>query len=103
MFKKKHVSYETDENEIINYLENEKVSYKKDFNAKNLQTYYFFAEPAYAIITETEYEEMPKNKFSSLKHELRMHNAKLKRTCVNKKINDINKKINDITNDENKK
>jgi len=93
----------SDEKEIISYLTNEKIDWKKDFDEVKLKTFYYFWKPTYLIIDSKEnVEEITHKDFQNLKHSFLGYKSKIKRKYVKKKENIIKGKVSKLSNHDNK-
>jgi hypothetical protein len=91
-FKKRIVTYTTDEEEILKYFKDNKISYKKDFDEETLNAFYYFWKPAYAIMTHSEYEEIDKRQFSMIRQKFQVYKVKVMRKKIKEKENYIKNK-----------
>lgn len=99
-FNKNVVTYTSDETQIIEYLKQEKIIYKKDFDEKRNVAFYYFWKVAHLIISQTGIEEIEHQQLRKIKHAITHYNVERKKITIKSKENDIIRKANDLLNNE---
>lgn len=99
-FNKNVVTYASDETQIIEYLEKEKIIYRKDFDEKRNVAFYYFWKAAHLLISQTDIEEIDHQQLRKIRHAITHYNIERKKIIIKSKENGIIRKANDLLNNE---
>lgn len=99
-FSSDKISYNSDENEIVDYLKNRNVKFTKDFDDEKLASYFYYWLPVYFIVDEkgNQSEEISRKQLKAIEHKIKVYRNYKRRQFIKKKEESIRNKANKFKN-----